>query len=94
MEEEVVTVCPVLIHTVGGFTYAAYVADIPGLRETTDYNRTWTDDKVLEYWTLLSIRKGLLYLPGSKEGIGIRNATIRVRDIISIEDTDAVEVVV
>lgn len=85
----------VLIHTVGGFTYAALVSDIPGLRETPpDYGRTWTDDKVLNYWTFLSIRKGLLYLPGSKGGIGIRNATIRVRDIVSIEDTDSVEVVV
>lgn len=84
----------VFIHTVGGFSYAANVVDIPGLRETHDYGRTWTDDSVLNYWTLLSIRKGLLYLPGSKEGIGIRNATIRVRDIVSIEDTDAVEVVV
>lgn len=84
----------VLIHTVGGFTYAAAVSDIPGLRETPDYGRTWTDDKVLDYWTLLTIRKGLLYLPGSKEGIGVRNATLRVRDIVSIEDTDAVEVVV
>lgn len=85
----------VLIHTVGGFTYAAAVSDIPRLRErvSSDYGRTWTDDKVLDYWTLLTIRKGLLYLPGSKGGIGIRNATIRVRDIVSIEDTDAVEVV-
>ena len=83
----------VFIHTVGGFSYAANVSDIPGLRETHDYGRTWTDDSLLNYWTLLPIRKGLLYLPGSKEGIGIRNATIRVRDIISIEDTDAVEVV-
>ena len=82
----------VLIHTVGGFTYAAALPDIPGLRETYDHGRTWTDDSVLKYWTLLPIRKGLLYLPGNKEGIGIRNATIRVRDIISIEDTDAVEV--
>jgi len=26
----------VLIHTVGGFTYAAALPDIPGLRETHD----------------------------------------------------------
>ena len=83
----------ILIHTVGGFTYAAALPDIPGLRETHDYGRTWTDDSVLNYWTFLPIRKGLLYLPGSKGGIGIRNATIRVRDIVSIEDTDTVEVV-
>lgn len=85
----------VLIHTVGGFTYAALVSDIPRLRErqSPDYCRTWTDDKVLDYWTLLTIRKGLFFFPGSKEGIGVRNATIRVRDIVSIEDTDSVEVV-
>lgn len=84
----------VLIHTVGGFVYAAAVADIPGLRETHGYGHTWTDDSVLDYWTFLPIRKGLVFLPSSKEGIGIRNATIRVRDIISIEDTNAVKVVV
>ena len=83
----------IFIHTVGGFTYAATLQDIPGLRETHDYGRTWTDDAVLNYWTFLPIRKGLIFLPGSRDGLSIRNATIRVRDIISIEDTDAVEVV-
>ena len=89
----------VRIHTVGGFTYAANAADIPKFRtpkrvDSYTYKpEYWTLEEVLLYWDILCITKGILFLPGSKEGTGVRNATIRVRDIISIEDTDAVEAV-
>lgn len=89
----------VLIHTVGGFTYAADSADIPILSTPKCVNRYtnkpeyWRLDQVLLYVDVLHIEKGLFFFPGSKEGIGVRNAAIRVRDIVSIEDTEAVEVV-
>lgn len=90
----------VFIHTVGGFTYAADGAHIPILRTPkcrdpyTNKPEYWDFEEVLLYVNILLIEKGLLYLPGSKEGIGIRNAAIRVRDIVSMEDTGAVEAVV
>lgn len=90
----------VLIHTVGGFTYAANYADIPKLKAPkgrdiyTDKPEYWSPDEILLYWDILQITKGLVYLPGNKEGIGVWNTSIRVKDIVSIEKTYAVEVIV
>lgn len=82
----------ILIHTVGGFTYAADKEDIVKLMEPKFKGDYWTFEQVLLYWTSIRIGKGLLFLPGSKEGIGVKDAAIRVRDVVSIEETDAVEV--
>lgn len=83
----------ILIHTVGGFTYAADKEDIDKLTAPKYEGDYWTLEEVLLYWTSIRIGKGLLFLPGSKEGIGVKDAVIRVRDVVSIEETDAVEVV-
>ena len=86
-----------LIHTVGGFTYAADREDIPKLAAPKRIDRLtnkpeyWDFDDILLYWNILRMTKGLLYLPGSREGIEVWRTVIRVSDIVSIEETNAVK---